>query len=351
MKYIYPSVVAIMFASNALAGAAPMINHLYSNSIVGTNIVNIQNAIAQNAIDRFGHKIAMKSYVAPVAKVTDKSDPDIYGKMRVYGEFGDDGTVFGRSAGDMDVENNVWLNWNHFNGYMNFDDFGKIDTRSNIIMAGTSDDFGFGNFGVFGGYVGSVQDGAYDIDLSENSGFVGVFDGFNIGGFSLDALADAGVMFTKSKLVAGEDEFANIWVGAGLNISYDVRIDDSFYMQPFVYGGYTWVRTPNYMSVSNDYVVGQNFNSLNLIPGVKFVKNVIGDWYGTANVKYVVSSNHGGVANIAGVAVDRLDYGNHTEYNIGVEKHIDGFDLSLNIGRSDGAYTGWQGSATVKYVF
>ncbi|MFQ6739381.1 MAG: hypothetical protein ACLRFJ_01795, partial [Alphaproteobacteria bacterium] len=147
------------------------------------------------------------------------------------------------------------------------------------------------------------------------------------------------------------DEFTNLWLGVGLSVAYDIHIDDTFVIQPSVSGGYTWIRTPNYMSVSHNYVSSQNFNSLNLIPELQFIKNIIGDWYGIAHVKYVVSSNHGGVTDIDGIKIDRLDYDNHTEYGIGVEKHIDVFDLAVSVGRYDGAYTGWKGSASIKYIF
>ncbi|MBQ0013453.1 MAG: hypothetical protein KBS86_02715 [Proteobacteria bacterium] len=351
MKYILcPSVALILSVSNAFAGVAP-VQHLYANSVVGANIINIQNTVAQSAIDRFDGRINFNRSVIKHDVDDVQHGADVYGTMRPYGEYGDDGTVFGRNGGDTAVVNDVWVNWNYANGYIDFDKLGRVDTRSNIIMAGASDDLGFGNFGVFGGYVGGDQVKGAGIDVSENAGFVGVFDGFRIGDFSIDALADAGVMFSKSKMKIGDDNFNNIWIGTGVNLAYDIRVDNTFYIQPSVYGGYTWIRAHDYTSLSGDHVTSQNFNSLNLIPGLRFVKNIIGDWYGTAGVKYVMSSNHGGVTDISGRAVENLDYGNHTEYAISIERHIESFDLSVNIGRYDGAYTGWQGGASIKYVF
>ncbi|MFQ6739182.1 MAG: hypothetical protein ACLRFJ_00735, partial [Alphaproteobacteria bacterium] len=104
---LYSSAALVMFSANSFAGVAP-VKSLYANGIVGNNIVNMQNLIMETAINKFGRRVMdNRSVTVPVAApAPSAADLSVYGKMPVYGEYGDDGTVFGRSGGDFYKESN-----------------------------------------------------------------------------------------------------------------------------------------------------------------------------------------------------------------------------------------------------
>ena len=331
----------------AVSGAFAMPAHFYANGIVGHNIGVFQHSIFQNAIDNLGND---KIYVTKADKKQNTNNIDVYGKMPVYGEYGDDGTVFGRSGGDS-LDNGLWLSWNYASDYVKFDNMDKIDTRSNVAVAGASSDFGrFGRLGAFAGYAGSKQSNA-SVDINENGGFIGIYNGYQFGRLKLNAMLDGGAISNSADTGVGTDSFSNIWLGAGVNASYDLVVDNTFVVQPVVYGMYTWVRTPNYTSVSGQAIDSENLSLFEVVPGVRFIKNVVGNWYGIASAKFVGLFDNAAKTKVDGVAIDDLTMGHYAEYGISLEKRVYNFNISVNINRRDGSYTGWNGGVNLKYIF
>ena len=88
-----------------------------------------------------------------------------------------------------------------------------------------------------------------------------------------------------------------------------------------------------------------------LCKGVRFIKNVVGNWYGIASAKFVGLFDNAAKTKVDGVAIDDLTMGHYAEYGISLEKRVYNFNISVNINRRDGAYTGWNGGVNLKYIF
>lgn len=361
-----------MAAMLALCGTA----HAYSptvfaNGISARNIVAIQQSVITHAFQSFEGSAAAAlgqraTFALPDifgAKNT-KPHQDVaqYGTMPMYGEYGDDGTVFsGHNGGDeytvtIPVMNNAWGLWQHYGDDVKLNNLPRTESIYDLLMVGISGRReqlrgGVSEWGMFGGYVGGTQQ-ADALEMHENGGYVGIYNGYNGNSFGLSFAANAGALYNTAQTPhTGTDEYANMWMGAAINARYNFRLTEIFTLQPGVYGGYTWINSANYVSTSGDKIDNRNFNALTLSPALRAIAHLGRGWYGTADARYVLNFIHGGDAYANGAKLTELGDKNYVEYGIGIEKSIDRFNVSVNIGRRDVGRTGWNGGMSLKYIF
>lgn len=363
--------IFIFSAGNALAFGP----HMYANTFTTNNITAIQHSIMTNAMQTFEGTAAAALGGRAHIKKQEKDAKYLYGTTpmygwpRLYGEYGDDGTVqqTGRSGGDTlqtdigvrdprPVLNSAWLTWQHYDDDVKFKGYDELNTDTDLIMFGLAGGeaqrgIGISEWGMFGGYVGGTQENEF-ISIDERGGYVGLYTGYNIQRFNVSFAANAGAMYNSATTeLYGTDEFANMWAGAALNATYNIALDDSFTLQPGVYAGYTWVGSANYMSMSGDSVANQNLSMFEVAPEIRAIKHIGKGWFGSLNFKYAFMMGHGGDVIINGNQAEDLTTKDYTEYGISIEKSIDRFNVALNLTRRDGGRTGWSGGFNLKYIF
>lgn len=361
--------VFILSLNDAMAASS----HIYANAIVANNIAAAQHSIMHNAIKTFeGNAAATLGGVArriatPKARET-VNPADMYGSMpmygrpHMYGEYGDDGTTkaqVGRNGGDTTesrpVINSLWLNWQHFDEYVKFQDYERFDTNYDVLTAGLSGGeaqlgIGISEWGLFGGYLGGNQKNNF-LDMAAAGGYIGLYSGYSIQKFNLSVALNAGVLSTNATNEYGTDEFANTWAGAALNATYNISLDDTFTIQPGIYAGYTWIGSANYTSASGDAIANSNFNIFEVAPSIRAIKHIAAGWVGYIGVKYVFMYNNGGDVAIGDTQFNELISDDYVDYGIGIEKSIDRFNIALHLNRHDGGRTGWNGGFSLKYIF
>lgn len=362
--------IFILSANDAFAAGA----HTYANKFTSNNIVTFQHSIMTNAIQTFeGTASAALGGRAKIIKQDEKSTElygttPMYGWPRLYGEYGDDGSVQhpkGRNGGDVEKEitikdtrptlNSAWLTWQHFDDDVKFKGIDNLNTDTDLIMFGLAGGeaqrgIGISEWGIFGGYVGGVQENNF-ININERGGYVGLYTGYNVQKFNLSLAVNAGALYNNAENEYGTDEFANTWAGAALNATYNIALDDTFTLQPGIYAGYTWVGSANYMSMSGETIANQNINAFEITPEIRAIKHLGKGWFGSLNFKYAFMMGHGGDVVVNGIKQEELEIRDYAEYGIGIEKSIDRFNVALNINRRDGGHTGWSGGFNLKYIF
>lgn len=375
------SILSIMvmsiYAPDAFAAlAAP--EHLYANGISARNIGTIQHSITARAFQSFD-SVAAAALGARAKLTTDKkpsrspastTKPEnpyktyghapVYGTMKTYGEWNDDGTATrGRSGGDNSIAlpamNSAWLDWQHYDDKVKFDHFDRLDSDYDLIMLGASVGRtmwrnGVTEWGFYTGYVGGSQEND-SINIDEKGGYIGLYSGYTLQNFHLSTSVHGGALSNDAENIFGTDEYSNMWAGAALKASYVIEIDDTFTLQPEIYGAYTWVKSANYTADSDHRIDNDNFNIFEVTPGIRAIKHIANGWFATATAKYVMMFENGGTMSIDGVKVPNLDGKNYSEYGLGLEKSINRFNISINLGRRDGGYTGWHGGVGMKYLF
>lgn len=383
MKRISVLTAVLICASARGATATPMApGHLYANGISARNIAAIQHSVTTRAFQSFEGsaaaalgtraklgRFAQLSSPAPTVTIKPAAAPadasklygraPVYGTMKQYGEWNDDGTVTrGRSGGDivaLPVLNSAWTDWQHYGDDVKYDHLDRLDTDYDLIMLGVAGGRamwhnGVSEWGVYTGYVGGSQENKF-MDMKQDGGYVGLYGGYSYRQFNLNTSVHGGALSNRAENTFGTDEFSNMWAGAAVNVTYNIAIDDTFTLQPGVYGAYTWIKSANYTADSGHRIQNDNFNMFEVTPGVRAIKQVADGWFATATVKYVFSFENGGKMSINGTEFSELDGTNYSEYGLGIEKSINRFNIALNLGRRDGGRTGWHGGVGMKYIF
>lgn len=349
--------------------------HLYANYISANNIGAMQRSIMTNTMQTFEGSIAaaitgqavfyqdfpQKNKKEAAANLYGRQA--MYGTLSLYGEYGDDGSVFsdsrGRNGGDeydsRPTLNNMWANWNHFDGKAKFKDYDVLNSDYDLLTFGfaggeSQKGIGISEWGFFGGYSGGVQENDF-LNLSEHGGFIGFYSGYNIQKFNLSFAINIGSLSNTAESLYGVDKYTNMWSGAALNATYNINIDDTFTLQPGLYAGYTWVGSGNYISISGENVANKNLNMFEITPALRAIKHITRGWFGYIGVKYVFRDVNGGDIFIDGDGYEMLDIANYSEYGIGLEKSVDRFNISFHLNRLDGGYYGWDGGFNLKYIF
>ena len=370
------ALAAFMMSCNGALAAVGQ--HIYANGIAAHNITAIQHSIMTTAMQTFeGTASAALGGRAHFVKHDENAKYDygtmpLYGMPRMYGEYGDDGSVFnedkknqtGRNGGDItEIEfkdarpaiNSAWINWQHTGDDVHFSGIDSLNTDTDLIMFGLAGGeaqrgIGISEWGIFGGYVGDTQENEY-MNIDQGGGYVGLYTGYNIQNFNLSLAANAGALFNSTEHEYGIDDFANSWAGAALNATYNIALDDTFTIQPGVYAGYTWIGSADYVSLSGDEISNGNFNMFEVAPEIRAIKHIGRGWFGYLHFKYAFIMGTPGDVFVGGTLYDELDMRNYAEYGLGIEKSIDRFNVSLNINRRDGGRDGWNGGFNLKYIF
>ncbi len=355
------SALALMTALPAGASATP---YAYANSISAHNIAAFQMSITNTAIQTFSGSSAAALggskrraiADAQIAKQT-AAKANLYGRMSTYGEFNDDGSARGRSGGDIGRPelNSIWFNWGHFGDNVKFDGFTELDSDYDVAMLGVSGgDFqmigGIAHWGIFGGYVGGTQENSA-LKLEENGGYVGLYSGLQLGNYMVAVTANVGVLDNTADSIIDSDNYSNMWTGAALDMRYNMALDDTFTLQSQIYANHTWIRSASFRTESGNNIDNDNFHMFSVAPGLRAIKYIVNDWYGFMGVRYAFNFATGGEVQLNGTAMADLELDNYSEYYIGLEKSIDRFSISANIGRRDGGRTGWIGGLNLKYLF
>ena len=346
------------------AYAAP-VSHMHANGITAHNIMVMQHSALLGAFDNFNGSMAMSLGKSNVSTTTNsqqepepqKQSPDRYGTMPIYGEYGDDGTVFnkGRSGGEFSPIDSNWVDWQHTKDSTKFDKFSDFDSRHDIISFGFAGgynqmDSGYSQWGAFGGLALAHED-SDNVDIDERGGYIGLYSGYHMHGFNVSVAGDFGAMFSSAKSDFGTDDFTNIWLGGALDASYNIILDDTFTLQPGIYLGYMWIKSDSYESKSGADIKNGDFNMIELSPSLRAIKHIVGDWYGAMSVRYVFNFASGGDTTVANAKLPELELEDYTEYGISLERNIDRFNISAMLNRRDGGRTGWTGELRLRYVF
>ena len=233
ISFIALSAIVTLGTVSFDADATP-ISHMYANGVVANNITVIQRSVLQTAFNNFDGTMATNIGIRSIEQEpapknesqeeqkldepeTPKEDSSkTYGKMPVYGEYGDDGTVFssGRSGGEFSLLNSNWFGWQHSKDYAKFDNFSKIDSRNDLVSLGIAGghnkiDGGFSQWGVFGGIIMAQEDNN-NFEIEEHGGHIGIYSGYHMHGFNVAVAGDFGTLFNSAKSAFGTDKFTNI---------------------------------------------------------------------------------------------------------------------------------------------
>lgn len=326
---------------------------LYANSVAAHNIAAAQHEIANRVFMPMG-----KTTVQPRAQVTGKAvieeqDPDAYGEMLYYGEFGDDTGVLplvtGHNGGD-GGDQHFRIGWQHFSDNVKFKSNPHLKSTSDIAFAAYGNEFNATRIEFFGGYSGAhTKNDALDIDT--NGAFIGASYGKKIGDLELAAMADFGIAANDVTSDVYGDDFNNFYAGIMANAAYTYGFDGGVFLRPALRAGYTWVNSASYITKAGTNVSNKDFGFFELTPMLD-VTGDVGDGFSIgAHVGYVLNFKTGGATNIDYINIPQLDINNYFEYGITLAQNFEGFSINLNLGRHDGARNGWNGGAEFKYVF
>jgi len=334
---------------------------VYANSVSAHSIAAAQHAISNKVFVPMGKRSVA---TAPVKEIEpepepepapkEKNDPDAYGGMLYYGEFGDDTGVLplatGRGGGDVVADEFLRIAWQHFSDDVKAKPYPKLKSTSDLIFAGYGREFNASRLEFFGGYAGNhTKNNALDID--SDGAFIGASFGKKIDNVEIAAMADFGIAANDVNSTIYGGDLNNIYLGFMANVAYEYSIDDVVFLRPAFRAGYTWVNSANYISTGDEHVTNQDFNFFELTPMFDILGNVADGFSVGAHVGYVINMAAGGRTRVDYAAIPKLDSDNYFEYGIGISQEFDGFNLNINFGRHDGTRSGWNGGAEFRYMF
>lgn len=334
-------------------------SHIYANTITAHNIAAIQHAITHTAFNSFEGAMPASLNEQRVTAQKNKQAPQetasLYGRASIYGEY-DDSALTGRSGGDAEAAlNSIWFSWEHIGDNVKFDNFSSLDSDFDLVMMGLSGGVakmgnGITQWGIYTGYVGGTQQNDF-LDIDEQGGYFGLYNGFNAGRFNLSTSINGGALDNSAENEFDTDDFTNFWVGAIANATYDISLDDTFTIQPGIQVGYTWIKSENYTSASGDVLKNDAFGMLEVSPTLRAIKHIGNGWHGALNVKHIMIYTHGGELTVNGTPAPELEMDDFTEYTLSLEKSVANVIFTANFGRRDGAHNGWVGGTNIKFRF
>ena len=346
----------------------------YAGGITMHNIAVIQHSAMINAFDPLGlppmdtsksscqnDKCWTKHSHEEPANLDMYGKMPIYGEMKYYGEYGDDGQTkkSGRSGGDTENDiqwfGNLLVGWQHFDDDVKLDNLDRFDSKYDLIsmnlVGGRSQiNGGVSEWGLFGGFING-KERTDSFDLSEHGGYFGLTKGYYIYGVGLSFAVNGGIMDSTNKMPVGDDDFTSKWFGGALNLTYDIALTDTLVIRPGIYGGYTWIKSDNYLSVTGDKIDNENLKMFSVAYSLRAIKHFGNNWYGILSGRYIINMEKEATTVVNNIALDELNLGKYGEYGIMVEKNIDRFNIAVSVNRRDGARRGWNGGVHLKYVF
>lgn len=359
MKHISALALSVMATATISAGAnAATVPLARSNGVITNNIATMQHTIMLNAFDNFDGSMAITNgdYLAnrPRAETCQPVYTTTYCDGDMYGD-APTARASGHSGGETMNSGYYWIDWRHAQDKAEFKDFDKMESNYDLISLGFASDpeefsNGFSQYGGFGG-VAIAREKSDNVKLEENGGYFGLYRAYHIGGFNIAGAADAGLLFSDTKSAITDYDFTNFWLGAAINTSYNIRMGNSFTLQPGVYLGYTWIYSDGYESATGSDISIDSAHMFEVSPSLRALFSFGGDWYAAASARYVFNFNAGGDTKVAGAKIPELELKDYIEYGLSIEKDIERFSMAISLYRHDGGLTGWAGGVQLRYAF
>ena len=299
---------------------------IYDNSMVALNV----NMLSDTFMSYANRGENLSDYFHTYAS---------YGTMHRVDEYGDDGsTLKGTDTfANKSFIKTIWLNANHINGHMHYNDNTSKHVRLNLATVGVSTksmDTGYGtlSFGGFASYINTKIP-----NIKSNGDVAGFFTDYKYDIFGTKILANIGSLNTS----AGGQDSTNSWVNAADEIYVNLKLDKTLYFKPSVYVGYTWVSS----DLTSDY------NFLNVVPSVRFIKEIIPNWYAAFSARYVTHFGGDDDVTIDGATHDGLSTDNYTDIGIDLEYNLNRFVFGGNVHKTLGGFDGLSTNLNLKYIF
>ena len=341
------SLIATMCTRNALATGLAY----NANSIAAHNIMSMQHAIVNRAV-------ILPMHGVPTTKMNKTiKEPDKYGEMVFYGEYGDDTGILpltGRNGGDT---SNAYIgaDWQHIYEKVKFKTYPHMNTNIDLGMVefGNNYETLYGrplDLKFFGGYVGgNIKNG--DIRIGQDGGFIGIFAHQKVYNFDINAVGNFGLIINDVRELPTTSDFNNVWVSANIDAAYNFIVDEYVVLRPNVRGGYMWIHSPNYELKNGININNKNFAIFELTPAIDFIADIGNGWSIGARGSYVMNFVNGGDTYLEYSKISKLETDDYFEYGIKVEKYINDLNFGISAGRHDGGRTGWFGTVMIKYLF
>mgnify|MGYP003289904653 CR=1 FL=1 len=262
----------------------------------------------------------------------------------------------GRSGGDEPKLQNVWASVIGFDDNVEFDSFNTVDSEMFSVVTGVNSiekETSLGN-AVLGAYVGYLNgEQTYTgNEINQEGGYVGLSGAIRKENVSLLSVLNTGFIRNEAEHSFGTDKYNTYWVGVSAKIGYDYDLSEDITIQPFVYGGYTLVKSEDYTSKSGLRIKSDNLHLYEVAPGIKVDKSFNNGWSGYVQAKYAFVMDNGGDTTADAVALPNISVKDYAEYGLGIEKELSSdWNVSASINRRDGGRQGWNGSLMFKYNF
>ena len=275
----------------------------------------------------------------------------LYSTMRRVDEYGDDGSTLKTDYQDDTTDSNplfhdVWIDAQHINEQAHYNHAGSKRARFNLVTLGTdtkSAELKYGSiyFGAFAGYINS------DVAHVDSDGAVGgVFLHYDLRNLDTAFIANIGSLNSNT----GDTDFNNSWTNFALDVKAKFNLDKTLLIQPGVSLAYTFVSSDD-LYVNNETVWSKDYNFFNVSPSVKFIKEIVPNWYGALSAKYVAHFGGDNDIHIGNIKHNGIDTDNYTDIGIDAEYDFKQYVFTGQVHKQIGGYDGWSGGVNVKYIF
>ena len=281
---------------------------------------------------------------------------DFFNKMNEYGTMNRLNEYGGEGFGDPDyyvghqpkgeLFQNIWAGAKHINAdahysnnhtnHIRYDVFGFGATTKDLKLS-------YGNL-AFGGFGAYIMGDTPEFDTRGNS--MGAFVKYNYKKFDATVLVDNGSVNNKIQNI----DFNNSWFNVAMDSHIKLKIDDTFYFQPGVYAGYTWISSDN-LYIAGQAVTSKNAMFFNVAPSARFVKNIGDNWFGALHAKYVATFDKQNDIYVNTVKTDGISVDNYTQIGMDLEYNYKDFVFAGSVQKQLGGFDSWIGDITVKYLF
>lgn len=262
----------------------------------------------------------------------------------------------GRSGGDEPKLQNIWATVIGFDDNVEFDSFNTIDSEMFSVVTGMNSvekETSLGNavFGAYAGYLNGEQKYTGN-EIKQEGGYIGLTSALTKGNVSLLSMLNTGFIRNESEHSFGTDKYNTYWGGVSAKIGYNYHVSEDITVQPFVYGGYTLVKSEDYTSKSGLRIKSDNLHVFEFAPGIRVDKSFCNGWNGFVQAKYAFVKDKGGDVTVDAVSLPNISTKDYAEYGLGIEKELsDNWNVSASLNRRDGGRQGWNGSIEFKYNF
>lgn len=189
--------------------------------------------------------------------------------------------------------------------------------------------------------------------LNQKTGYFGLSGILFKNRFFVGTTLNAAVTENIDKSNARKINFMSYQAGAAVKAGYNIDWGTDYYLQPFLYGSYTYISSNNYKTEKEAVVKFGNTYNIELSPGIKMSKkfeNNLSLYLTGCNV-----FNFNGRRNVTAnkIKLPKIKLKNYAEFGAGVEK----FYLKKNakffveIVRREGGREGWNALAGITWNF